>query len=234
MGKEGSKVIIGIVAKHREEDSTLVRQDSRIRDEVKQAIFDHGAIAIGILSPNREVQMAGDHWFDKELFIEKEKIIHQIQLCDGILLQGGNTNEALDPFIAKYCYENDIPCLGICAGQNSMARALGGTIAKVKNPEKHNCFYDSYVHPLFIQKDSKFYEMIKKETIMVNSRHQRFVQTCPKLDQVGFCDDGYPDVIESKKKKFYIGVRFHPESLYRDDENMDCIFQEFINSCRRK
>lgn len=25
----------------------------------------------------------------------------------------------------------------------------------------------------------------------------------------------YPDVIEDKNKKFYIGLRFHPESLYK-------------------
>ena len=228
------KVIIGIVAKHREEDKNLIRQDSRIRDEVKQAIFDNGGIAIGILSPNKKVQMAGDEWLDYIKFLDKENIISQIKLCDGIVLQGGNTNESFEPFIARYCYENDIPCLGICAGQNSIARALNGTIEKVKNPEKHDNSFDDYVHPIFIDEKSKIYQIIKTKKTMVNSRHRRFVEKCPRLDKVGFCDDNYPDIIESKDKKFYIGVRFHPESLYEKNDKMNNIFKEFINSCRKK
>ena len=229
-----NKPIIGIVAKHREEDKDLIRQDSRIRDEVKQAVFDNRGTAIGILSPNEKVQMAGDDWFNYEKFLDNENIINQIELCDGIVLQGGNTNESFEPFIARYCYENDIPCLGICAGQNSIARALNGTIGKVKNPDKHNSSFDNYVHPIFIDEKSKFYQIIKAKEIMVNSRHKRFVEKCPKLDKVGFCDDNYPDVIESKNKKFYIGVRFHPESLYKIDENMNSIFKYFIKACKKE
>lgn len=228
------KVIIGIVAKHREEDKNLIRTDSRIRDEVKQAIFDNGGIAIGILSPNKKVQMAGDDWLDYIKFLDKENIISQIKLCDGIVLQGGNTNESFEPFIARYCYENDIPCLGICAGQNSIARALNGTIEEVKNPEKHDNSFDDYIHPIFIDEKSKIYQIIKTKKTMVNSRHRRFVKKCPRLDKVGFCDDNYPDIIESKDKKFYIGVRFHPESLYEKNDKMNNIFKEFINSCRKR
>lgn len=48
--KNLKKVIIGIVAKHKKED--VIRTESLIRDEIKQAIFDNGGIAVGILSPN--------------------------------------------------------------------------------------------------------------------------------------------------------------------------------------
>ena len=47
-----SKAIVGIVAKHRKTDS--IRTNSLIRDEMKQVIFDNGAIVIGILSPNQD------------------------------------------------------------------------------------------------------------------------------------------------------------------------------------
>ena len=67
----------------------------------------------------------------------------------------------------------------------------------------------------------------------VNSRHERTIHKSPLLDQVAFCEDGYPDVVESKDKKFYIGVRFHPESLYKIDENMNNIFKSFISACRK-
>ncbi len=43
-----TKPIIGIIAKHYNKEKSIFR-DSYIRDEVKQAVFDNNAIAIGIL-----------------------------------------------------------------------------------------------------------------------------------------------------------------------------------------
>ena len=228
-----NKVIIGIVAKYRDGAEKEKRPDSRIRDEVKQAVFDNGAIAIGIISPNEEIQGAGDNWLEYNELIDKENIINQIKLCDGIILQGGDANEAFEPFIAKYCYDNDIPCLGICAGQNSVVRGLGGTTYKISNPEKHYQSDKDYVHSIHIDTLSRFYDIVKAEEIMVNSRHKRTIDECPLLDKVGFCEDGYADVVEAKNKKFYIGVRFHPESLYKIDKSMNNIFKCFIESCKK-
>jgi hypothetical protein len=47
------KVVIGIVAKHYPQDED--KGKSIISDRLKQAIFDNGAIAIGILSPNNQI-----------------------------------------------------------------------------------------------------------------------------------------------------------------------------------
>ena len=227
------KVIVGIVAKYRDGDEKQKIVDSRIRNEIKQAVFDNGGIAIGIISPNDEIQPAGDDWMKYNDLIDKENVIRQIKLCDGIILQGGNANEAYEPFIAKYCYDNDIPCLGICAGQNSIVRGLGGTTYKISNPEKHNQPSKKYVHSVHIDTSSKFYNIVKVAEIMVNSRHKRTVGNCLLLDKVGFCEDGYADIVESKDKTFYVGVRFHPESLYKVDENMNNIFKKFIESCKK-
>ena len=46
------KPIIGIVSKHLLKDET--RLNMFVRDEIKQAIFDNGGIAIGILLPKNE------------------------------------------------------------------------------------------------------------------------------------------------------------------------------------
>ena len=55
----------------------------------------------------------------------------------------------------------------------------------------------------------EFYSIIESEDLMVNSLHSNSIDNCPKLNKVAFCEDGYPDAIESKDKDFYIGVRFH-------------------------
>lgn len=224
------KVVIGIVAKHKKED--VIRTDSLIRDEIKQAIFDNGGIAIGILSPNEEILYSGDNWKNLEHEILREEIIAEINVCDGIILQGGTTNEAYENWIAQYCYQNDIPVLGICAGQNCLVRGLNGTTMKIPNPEKHMKMKEKYVHTVKIEKESNIYAILKKEEIMVNSRHKRTIDDCPNLEKVGFCEDGYADIVEAKGKKFFIGVRFHPESLYKEDESMNQIFKSFIERCR--
>lgn len=227
-----SKIIIGIVSKHN--NKTKRRTNTYIRDEVKQAIFDNDAIAIGILPTEDKIKLCRNNWSDTLTKKEREDLIAQISLCDGIIIQGGKQNEEYENIIAKYCYNNNIPVLGICAGQNSIVRALGGNTIRVPNPEKHNNINNDYVHDIKINNNSKFYEIIKKDKIMVNSRHKNIVDNCPLLNKVAFCEDGYADVVESNDKDFYIGVRFHPESLYKIDENHNIIFKEFINCCKNK
>ena len=226
------KAVIGIVSKHYANYKNHLT-DTYIRDEVKQAIFDNGAIAIAILPPDKDIKYIENNWKEDLNEKEYEDLIYQIKLCDGIILQGGGESDNYECIVAKYCYENNIPILGICAGQNNIARAIGGTTCKIDNPGKHMQMIKQYVHKIKIDKTSKFYKIIKKEEIMVNSRHKRTIKDCPKLEKVGFCEDGYADVIESKDKNFYIGVRFHPESLYKIDENMNNIFKSFINECEK-
>ena len=55
-----SKPIIGIVAKHYRQNSN--RLETFIRDEVEQAIFDNGGVAIGILPPIEDKIVAKDNW----------------------------------------------------------------------------------------------------------------------------------------------------------------------------
>lgn len=226
-----SKPIIGIVSKHFVENN--IRPNTYIRDEVKQAIFDNGAIAIGILLPKNEVLNVGDNWSNNLSQEEYNGLITQVNLCDGIIFQGGGACDNYEMIISKYCYENDIPTLGICCGQNVIVRALGGTTYEIYNSKKHNQSMKEYVHNIKIDPSSKFYKIVELEEMKVNSRHKKTIAKSPLLDQVAFCEDGYPDVVESKDKKFYIGVRFHPESLYKNDERMNNIFKYFINECKK-
>lgn len=39
-----------------------------------------------------------------------------VKLCDGILLQDGGACDNYEMIVAKYCYDNNIPTLGICCG----------------------------------------------------------------------------------------------------------------------
>lgn len=225
------KIIIGIVSKHYNKDFYNFR-DTYIRDELKQAIFDNGAIAIGILPSCFEKVNATNEWKDSLSDKEKEGIITQINLCDGIILQGGGSSDEYECYIAKYCYDNDIPILGICAGNNNLVRAVGGKILRFDNVETHKSL-EEYVHEIKINKESKLYKIINKEVIMVNSRHKSYTADSSVLQVSAYSSDGVVEAIEDNNKNFYIAVQFHPESLYKTDDNMNNIFKYFINSCKK-
>ncbi len=221
------KPVIGIVAKHYYNDHK--RLETFIRDEVEQAIFDNGGIAIGILPPNEDKIKASSDWKEQLTTAEKHNLYEAISLCDGIILQGGGYADEYECFIAKYCHDIDIPILGICAGNQNMVRALGGTISRIEGL-KHDSD-DAYVHPIKINIDSKIYRIIGKEETMVNSRHNNYASNPGPLKITAYSDDGIPEVLEDNQKRFYVGVQFHPESLIKRDESMNKIFVSFIDVC---
>lgn len=223
-----NKPVIGIISKHFEKDE--IRQNTYIRDEVKQAIFDNDAIAIGILPPNFEKVQAKNDWKDNLTLKEKQDLINQINLCNGIILQGGGFSDEYECWIAKYCYDNNIPILGICAGNNNVVRAVGGKILRFGDNEAHKSL-DTYVHKIKIDKKANLYKIIGKEEIMVNSRHKAYTADSSILKCVAYSDDGVVEAVEDARKKFYMAVQFHPESLYKIDEDHNKLFEEFIKVC---
>ncbi len=228
---ESKKVIIGIVAKHYKKNNSQ-RLETFIRDEVEQAIFDNKAIAIGILPPNVDKILAKDNWQEQLTTKEKHDFYDQIALCDGIILQGGGFIDEYECFIAKYCHDYDIPILGICAGKHCLVRAAGGTRGNLDNLNHDK--NDKYVHSIRIDKNSQIYKIIGKEDIMVNSRHKGYSKSFGSLTCTAQSPDGIDEVVEDPNKTFYIGVQFHPESLYKSDENMNNIFVHFIHVCGEK
>ena len=223
-----NKVIVGIVSKHFLKNYN--RPDIFIKEELKQAIYDNEAIAIGILPTFAEKIRATNTWTDRLTKKEKEDLLFQLKLCDGIILQGGGFSDEYECFIAKFCYDNDIPILGICAGMNNMVRAVGGIIEKFEGLEYHKS-EENYVHEIIVENASIFYDIVGKEKINVNSRHDSYVSNCGPLVPAAYSLDGIIEAVEDKSKKFYLAVQFHPETLYEFDENMNKIFQYFINVC---
>ena len=230
------KPIIGIVAKYVEEHQG--RQEALIRDELKNAIIDNGGIAIGILPSETQVEYTpingADSWEETLTKQQKEDLITQINLCDGIILQGGKDSLKYETFIAKYAFDNNIPTIGFCAGQNNMVRAVGGTTKRVADTSKHKQMDAEIAHNIFIDKNSKFYNIVKCQTMAVNSRHNKTIDNpTNNYKVVAVCDDGYPDVLEAPDKKFNFAIRFHPESLYKKYKQHNAIIKAFINACKK-
>lgn len=181
-----------------------------LKDEVVYSIINNDAIPIGIYVDD----------------INNAKKI--IDICNGILIPGGDEINYSDLKLIKYIYDKDIPCLGICLGMQEMGYLFNGEMGKIGN-YNHLKPELKYVHNIKINKSSKLYEIINDENIIVNSRHKDYlIKTDLDISSIS-------DVIESiedKNKKFFIGVQWHPESMLSYDINSNLLFKEFIKQAK--
>ncbi len=185
-----------------------------INRELSDKICEYNCIPIGIIPTCDEGNMSD---------VAFQDMIDMISMCDGVILQGGTDYYDYDIKTVQYLYQNNIPTLGICLGMQTMGCTYGGKLGKIVSDNHHQLM--DYVHPVSIQKNSKLYSILQKETIIVNSRHHEQL-LCTDLPVVATCD-GVIEAVEDSNKKFFIGVQWHPESI--DDANSQILFQTFFD-----
>ena len=151
-----------------------------------------------------------------------DQVLYLVQLCDGIVLTGGDHFVDNDFLLVQYLYKQDIPTLGICLGMQAMALSFGG-YGEIKVGNNH------YLkeHAIVIKKNSLLYSILGVEQSVVNSRHKTGVQNT-NLVVSARAFDGVIEAVEDKKKKFFLGLEWHPESLV--NKKSDLIFEAFIKS----
>ena len=196
---------IGIIGRKNEDKITF-------NQEVINVIYKYKFIPIGIIVD-----------FNNNPNLEFNKIKNIIDLCDGFILQGGSDYYDIDILITKYLYDKNIPTLGICLGMQTMAMTFNGIMGEISNHNSKN----KYVHEIEINKNSKLYNIVKKNKILVNSRHNSYILN---TDLDVSATNNIIEAIEDKSKRFFIGVQWHPESIM--DENNILLFNSFFLSTK--
>lgn len=247
------KPVIGIIAKRRNDPD--LGEITYIRETMKQAIFDHGADAVGIIpvSDQRLPIKSGDPYQFNNLWIgsQNEQMRQQLGWCDGFILQGGVFSDKYEGMVAQYCYQNDIPLLGICAGHQVMAQALGGWLKQVDETNSH-ALKSTERHQLWLNPNSRLGAAGLPRQLAVNSSHTycvvdpgplKITAVAPRNsaeelefngDFANFDPQKYIiEGLEAPDRRFYVSVQFHPENLYREDEWMDRIFIAFLRACEQ-
>lgn len=230
--------IIGIVSKNLTVEDFYGWQWQRICDSIRYAINKNDGLTIGILPQknNQFFNQEDEHENIKLTELEQFNLLQILKLCDGIILQGGITSHNYEEFIAKYCYDNNIPLLGICAGYNNIIRSLGGKAEKIDNTDVHDRPDLKFAHKChIIDTQSLFYNITKQSNFDVNSVHSYVGTDIPKeLTVVAISDDNQVEVVEAKDKTFYIGIKYHPELLVDSEFIQNEIFKRFIEVCQSK
>ncbi len=164
--------------------------------------------------------------FKNNIYEEWKRVEKALNMCQGIILPGGMDAHEIDEKIVNYLYDNDIPTLGICLGMQLMALAFNGNLEYLKDNTHQSI--EKYVHTVQIKQDSKLYQILGSSELLVNSRHIEHI-TSTNLTVSAVSEDLCIEAIEDARKRFFIGVQWHPESLYHDGYSKK-LFMAFINA----
>jgi putative glutamine amidotransferase len=143
---------------------------------------------------------------------------------------------AFEYAITRGAIDADKPVLGICGGQQLMNVVLGGTLIQhipdeIKNPLPHeqpNPRTEAG-HAVKIVAGTLLHRVVKELELPVNSAHHQAVKDVGKGIVVNaVAPDGVIEGIEDPRRRFVIGVEWHPE--YSISPGDDRLFDAFIRA----
>ncbi|MEL7571118.1 MAG: gamma-glutamyl-gamma-aminobutyrate hydrolase family protein [Eubacteriaceae bacterium] len=192
----------------------------------------------------------------------EEEIVQIAQNFDGFLFTGGHDihpslyGEEKLTVCGKTCEYRDVfekilfekaleykkPVFAICRGFQFMNAVLGGSLYQdfksqavlpiqlIHSQEKP---YGSAAHSVKIYRDTPLYDLIKADEIEVNSIHHQAVKVLSeRLIPMAIALDGIIEAAYMPDEKFVLGVQWHPEFMYENDEASARLFEGFVNICK--
>lgn len=228
--------IIGIIA-----SPSIDSGDNKITfivDNYRKAIVSKGCIPL-IIPPLANIDYTDLKYEEvPELtLMEKNMYLKYLNMCDGLLIPGGNHIYNYIFYVVSEAIKKDIPILGTCMGMQVLAIVDSNyekCLFKNETNIEHCMKGSKYVHKVKINKDSKLYSIIGEEEIEVNSNHNYHIDNLHNFIITSYAPDGIIESIELPNKKFVIGVQWHPEKMFEYDKYQDKLINAFVEACYLK
>ena len=228
------KPIIGIVARAFED--SIGKKALLCYETMSRSVNKNGGQAI-LLLPNQDIEYNTSipNEIERLTIEEKDDLRRLVDLCDGIIIPGGNRLFEYDQFIYEYAKEKDIPRLGICAGMQLICLneiKEDNILKKVNDNDTHQVKEERYVHKVILEDNNILMDILGKKEFMVNSKHTYCVDKIDDLKLLAKSEDNIIEAVQVKDKKFIVGLQWHPESMFTYDNIQYKIFEYFINVCK--
>lgn len=210
------------------------------------------------------VELAGGAPILIPLLREEEALQAIYDRLDGLLLAGGGDIEThhfgqkrwaklggADPprdrvelWLTRRAFADNLPILAICRGVQMLAVALGGTLVQdigtqISGALRHN-FHPDYPrnylgHEVEVDSGTLLASILATDRIQVNSFHHQSVQDVPPVLRVtARAPDGVIEALEAPRKRFVVGVQWHPEDLVGDDPRMARLFAAMMEAAANR
>jgi putative glutamine amidotransferase len=147
-----------------------------------------------------------------------------------------------DQMVLAEVEKRSIPFLGICFGMQALNVSRGGSLiqdieSSVAGHLKHDqgVPYDRVSHAISIAESGLLADIVGKdpEGKRVNSSHHQAVNRVgDNLRATAWAADGVIECIEdTRPERFVLGVQWHPELTFSNDELSREIFRSFVRAC---
>ncbi len=224
--------VIGIVGRayYNRDDQNIFQT----RDELRRYLNNRDDVVLLTLLPNEKQRLTtlepGEDRVDP-------KIDYLLDMCDAFVIPGGTWAYYFDEYVINYAIRNDKPLLAICLGFQVMCSMFANERNKFdmsirKDLEKHLGPPTEYQHEVNIKNNTKLYNILLEDKILVNRFHQDIINfDMHTLEINAVSDDGIIEGVEHPDKNFIIGVQWHPEYIY--DDSSKKILDSFIDSINK-
>jgi len=185
---------------------------------------------------------------------DKNVVDAQLDLVDGLILSGGydvnplvfgeephrllgttlDDRDTFDTMLIKGALAAGKPILGICRGVQILNAVCGGTLyqdcslaenSDVKHWQGNQPTHRT--HTIWIEKESVLHDIFGDKTTVNSFHHMALKDIAPGFKVTARAQDGIVEAFEKEEGSFVLGVQFHPEMMYRD-EDMLKLFKIFI------
>jgi putative glutamine amidotransferase len=192
------------------------------------------------------------------LIPRREYISSVMRELDGILLPGSDSDidpllygrephpalgsvhpikDQTDLLVLEEAEQRGLPVFAICFGMQVLNVHRGGTLiqdieSQVPKAIKHQqgAPRDRPSHAVRLGQGSNLAQLRRGEQALVNSHHHQAVETVGRdLVATAWTADGLIEAIEDPREdRFVLGVQWHPELGWREDDFSRALFERFI------
>jgi putative glutamine amidotransferase len=147
-----------------------------------------------------------------------------------------------DEFEIALCREalrRDMPLLAICRGQQVLNVALGGTLvqdipSEVVGAANHDPATERWqtAHDVRILPGTRLRAILARDKVAVNSFHHQAVKKIGQGLVISACSasDSIVEGVEAPAKRFAIGVQWHPEGFWREEDGFHPLFAALVKA----
>jgi putative glutamine amidotransferase len=207
------------------------------------------------------VEAAGAVPVHISLIPQPEYISAVMDSLDGILLPGSDSDvdplrygaqphpqlgivvpvkDQTDLLVLEEIERRNLPLFAICFGMQILNVSRGGSLIQDISTELPNAIKheqgpprDRPSHSIKLDNNSLLATSAESGAAVVNSHHHQAIETVGEnLKATAWASDGLIEAVEdTRPDRFALGVQWHPELGWQQDELSRALFKQFVHAC---